>query len=320
MTILLRGALPAGRDDRQNGHDHFYNLEYDEAISAFTKVIKQNPADPISYNDLASAELYRELCRLGLLNVGALGRDNRFLRDRPALADPTVKARFLDALDRGQHTAEDILAYDRRNETALYSLCRAYALRSTYDFMLDKVWLSALRHGSQAHGYCDELRKINPAFIDAYLVLGVFEYATGSLPLPVRLSVAIGGLHGSKNKGIEYISRVAQRGKYERDAARVLLIVLWSREKRPQQAAQVLEDLMRDYPRNYLFGLELARIYTDAGQLEHALTVLKRLLQNSLPYVVSHQRPLRDTVQKQIQALEAKLSGCQRGNTTRVWP
>jgi tetratricopeptide (TPR) repeat protein len=320
MIVISQVALAAGSDDRQNGHDHFYNLEYDEAINAFAKVIKRNPADPISYNDLARAELCRELCRLSLFDVGKLGSDNRFLRDRPVLADPTVKARFLDTLDRGQHEAENILAHDRRNETALYSLCTAYALRSTYDFMLDKVWLSALRHGSQARGYCDELRKINPAFIDAYLVLGVFEYATGSLPSPVKRFVAIGGLHGSKNKGIEYISRVAQQGKYDRDAARALLIVLWRKEKRPQQATQVLEGLITDYPRNYLFGLELSRVYTDAGQPEQALTVLKRLLQNNLPDVASHQRPIRDIVQKQIDALEAKVSSWQRDNTTRVWP
>jgi tetratricopeptide (TPR) repeat protein len=318
--VFARGVLAAGIDYRQSGHDHFYNLEYDQAIVDFTKVIEQNPADPNSYNDLASAELYKELCRLGLLNSAALGRDNRFLRDRPAQVDERFKTKFLDAVDRGRRLAEDIVAHNRRNEVALYALCKDYALRATYEFMLDKSWLSALRSGSQARGYCEELRKINPRFIDAYLVLGGFEYVTGSLPWPVKLLAAVGGLHGSKSKGLEYITCVADRGKYDRDAARVLLTVLWRREKRPQQAAQILEALMRDYARNYLFGLELARVYSDADRPDHALTVLKTVMQKGTENGTSHQRLLREIVQMQIDALEAKLSVWHPGNPTRVWP
>jgi hypothetical protein len=70
------------------------------------------------------------------------------------------------------------------------------------------------------------VRKLNPNFIDAYLVLGAYEYVTGSLPLPVKLFAAIGGLHGSREKGIAYLRRVAEQGKYNRDGARVLLVVL----------------------------------------------------------------------------------------------
>jgi predicted Zn-dependent protease len=180
--------------------------------------------------------------------------------------------------------------------------------------------LSALRNGSQARGYCEDVRKINPDFVDAYFVLGVFEYAAGSLPLPVKLLAAAGGLHGSKSKGLEYITRVAQRGKYDRDAARVLLTVLWRREKRPQQAAQILETLMTDYARNYLFGLELARVYSNADQPDHALTVLKTVLQKGREDGASHQRLLREIVQTQIDALEAKLSVWRPGNATRVSP
>jgi predicted Zn-dependent protease len=107
----------------------------------------------------------------------------------------------------------------------------------------------------------------------------VYEYVTGSLPLPVRLFAAIGGLHGSREKGIEYLNHVAQQGKYNRDAARVLLVVLYRREKRAPEAVRILEGLLIQYPRNYLFGTELAGMYSDAGQPGRAPPVLKSLLQ-----------------------------------------
>ena len=162
--------------------------------------------------------------------------------------------RFLETLESGQRAAENIIKHDRRNQAALYALCADYALRSTYEFMLEKSWLSAARSGSSARGFCEEVRKLYPAFIDSYLVLGVFEYTAGSLSLPVRLLAAVGGLHGSKNKGIEYMARVAREGNYDCDAARVVLAVVARREKRPKDAAAILETLMTDYPRNYIFG------------------------------------------------------------------
>ena len=316
LTIGLAispGIIVADTDYYQRGHNHLYNLEYDEAIADFAKLIETNPADPIPYNQLASAQLYKELYRLGLLDSGAFGRDKSLSRDRPVQADPTAKMRFLETLESGQRAAENIIKHDRRNPAALYALCADYALRSTYEFMLEKSWLSAARSGSSARGFCEEVRKLNPGLIDSYLVLGVYEYTAGSLSLPVRLLAAVGGLHGSKNKGIEYMARVARQGNYDRDAARVVLAVVARREKRPKDAAAILETLMTDYPRNYIFGLELASVYSDADRPERALDVLKSLLQRAYDGFP------RETVRRQVEALEWKLSAKRDTTSRRGW-
>jgi hypothetical protein len=87
-VVLLSSTLLAAPDYGHNGDDHFYNLEYDQAIIDYTQLIEQNRNDPIPYNDLASAYLNKELSRLGLLDSSAVGRDNRFLRLRSPKADP----------------------------------------------------------------------------------------------------------------------------------------------------------------------------------------------------------------------------------------
>jgi tetratricopeptide (TPR) repeat protein len=135
---ISRGAMVAGTDYYQRGHTHLYNLEYDEAIADFAKLIETNPGDPISYNQLASAQLYKELYRLGLLDSSTFRRDQNSPRGRPVEADPIAKRTFLETLERGQRVAENIIKYDRRNQLALYALCTDHALRSTYDFMIDK--------------------------------------------------------------------------------------------------------------------------------------------------------------------------------------
>src|SRR5260370_32363431 len=97
-AAILSSTLLAATDYRYEGDNHFYNLEYDQAITDSTKQINQNPDDPIPYNDLASAQLNNELSRLGLLDSSALVRDNRFLRIGRPQARPQLEYSILDAL------------------------------------------------------------------------------------------------------------------------------------------------------------------------------------------------------------------------------
>jgi tetratricopeptide (TPR) repeat protein len=315
LLSSLSSTLLAAIDYRQSGDDHFYNLEYDQAIADYTKLIQQNPDDPIPYNDLASAHLNKEFFRLGLLDSSAVNRDNSFLRNRKAQADPRVKEVFFEMLERGRRKAETVLARNPRNAPALYSLCTDFGLRATYEFMLEKAWFTALRDGSKAHSYCDQAQKSDPGFTDAYLVLGVYEYTAGSLPRAVKL-LSMGGLRGSKKKGIEYVNRVAQQGKYDREAARVLLAVLYRRESNPLEAARVLQSLITDHPRNYLFWLELASMYSDAGQPERALGTLKALLQKMDQNDVSYRVLPREAVQQKIALIERQRPAARRNATT----
>jgi tetratricopeptide (TPR) repeat protein len=308
---ILSSTLLTATDYHYSGDDHFYNLEYDQAITDYTRLIQQNPDDPIPYNDLASAQLNKELTRLGLLDSGALGRDNRFLRNRRLQVDPGARALVLDTLESGRRKSEMLLSRNPRNTLALYSLCTGYGVRATYEFMVERAWFAALRSGSKARSYCDQTQKLDPTFIDAYLVLGVYEYTAGSLPLAVKL-MAMGGLHGSKKKGLEYVSRVADKGRYDRNAARVLLAVLYRRENRPLEAARALQSLIADYPRNYLFWLELASMYSDAGQPERALDTLKRLLQKADENDPGYRSLPRETVQRKIELIEARRVALRR--------
>ena len=309
LGAALLGAAPLNAADyRKSGDDHFYNLEYNQAIADYSGLIKQNPADPIPYTDLASAQLYKEMYRLGLLESGAFGKDNRFLHDQRPKADPGAKAQFLDTLERGRHIAEAQLSHDSRNAMAFYALCTDYALLATYEFMVERAWYAALRSGTKSRGYCIQAQSLDPQFVDSYLVLGVYEYAMGSLPLPVKMFAAIAGARGNKQKGIDYVRRVAEEGRYNRDAARVLLAVLYRREKHPLQAARVLQELMADYPRNYVFGLELALMYSDAGQSYSAVRVLKTLLQQADENAAGDQRFPRNAVEQEMRVLETRAS------------
>jgi lipopolysaccharide biosynthesis regulator YciM len=74
--------------------------------------------------------------------------------------------------------------------------------------------------------------------------------------------VATMGVRGSKKRGLEMLERVASEGKWARDVARVLLVDLYKREKRWEDAAKTARELAAKYPRNYLFKLQVADALT----------------------------------------------------------
>jgi tetratricopeptide (TPR) repeat protein len=304
LSLVASAPIVAAAEHLQSGENHFFNLEYDEAIVDYNRVVEQNPNDPLAYTHLASAQLYKELYRMGLLESSALRGDNQFLNQKRPQPDPQARARFLDTLERGRRVAESLLATDRRDQVALYALGTNYALRGNYEFMVEKAWFSALRNGGKARDYCEQLRKLNPNFVDAYLVLGVYEYVAGHLPLPVKVLAAIGGVHGSREKGEAYITRVAREGNYAHNDARVLLVIVYRRERRPLEAAKMLENLIADFPRNYVLGLELASMYADAGQNDRAIATFKGLLQKAGENAPGYQRLPREAVLRRIEKLQ----------------
>lgn len=270
LTIAVAAA-----DDRSAGHDHYFNLEYDEAFAAYERVRQVEPDDPTIYNHLATAVLYKELNRLGMLETSAFKGDNRFLATKKPKPDPSVKGKIFDYLEQGRLLAAERLKADPADRAALLAVSHNYALRANYRFMVDKAYFRALRNGEKARKFSAVLQRHHPGFVDAYLVAGIRDYVVGSLPWALRALIAIGGIRGNKARGEALVERVAREGDRMRDEARVLMVLVHRREGRPLEAVKILRSLLEDYPRNYVLQLEMAAMYLDAAEDEQALQVLR---------------------------------------------
>ena len=62
------------------GMNHLYNLQYDEAITAYQKALEQDPDHVRFLNLLANAYLFRELYRLGLLDGNLYSSSDAFVK------------------------------------------------------------------------------------------------------------------------------------------------------------------------------------------------------------------------------------------------
>ena len=96
---LIAAAAPLAADSVEQAYDHFYNLEYDEALREFTTALQRNPGDPGLHNHVAQTILYRELFRLGALESELVTGSNPFVR-RKMKPSAEVERQFDEAIGK----------------------------------------------------------------------------------------------------------------------------------------------------------------------------------------------------------------------------
>jgi len=276
LLLLSAAALPlAGQGSLvDEGFDHFYNLEYDEAIACFEKAIAQNPKSPDLHNHLAQTLVFREMYRDGALESELVSGANSFLR-RPKLnPSPETEKRFLDEVSRALTLAGARLRTQPNDTAAMYAMGIAYGLRSNYYWVVKKAWMDSLRDATAARRLHNRISELEPDNVDARLVQGLHDYIVGSLPWHYKMLGFLVGIRGDKEKGIRTVQEVAAKGKLNRWDARILLCALYRRENRPRLAIPIVQELIGRYPRNFLLRLELAEMYSMAGDGAHGLETL----------------------------------------------
>ncbi|MBI4873246.1 MAG: tetratricopeptide repeat protein [Acidobacteria bacterium] len=257
--------------------DHFYNLEYDQAVAGFEKAIRERPGSPDRFNHLAQAILYREMFRSGALESELVTGSNPFLRRAKMNPAEEDQRRFDDSIRRAMELAQARVDRDGRDVSALYALGVAYGLRANYSFLVRKAWRDSLRDATTARKLHNRVTELDPKIIDARLIQGVHDYVVGSLPWGWKLLGFLVGFRGDKEQGIRTLQYVARNGDVNRVDAEVLLAAVYRRERNPKAALPLLEDLVRRYPRNYLLRFEMVQMFADAGDKAGGLRVLAEI-------------------------------------------
>jgi tetratricopeptide (TPR) repeat protein len=274
LCILAAGSLHAADNWVAQGNDAFYNLDYDQSLADYERVLASNPDDPVLHNHVAQALLYRELFRNGALESELVSGNNSFIR-RPKLEPPAdVEKKFFAEIDRSMQLCQARIAKNARDTVALHTLSVAYALRANYGFLVRKSWRASLYDCSQAKKYDSMVTDIEPDNYDAKLLQGGYEYIVGNLTWTLRALSFVAGFHGDKTRGLRTIEEVAQKGKENRVDAQIVLCALYRREGQPRRAIPLVTQLIQKYPRNYLLRFELAQMYASLGARQEARKTL----------------------------------------------
>jgi tetratricopeptide (TPR) repeat protein len=253
----------------QVAFDRFYNLDYDAAIQNFEKVLERHPDDPFAVNHLLSTILVRELYRIGAMNTGEYANNN-FIGQAHRPADPAQRERIKQLVQRAEKLENAGLSHSPDNVELLYARGVTRGQFALFTGLIERAWFSALRNAVGARHDHERVLELNPQYHDAHLVVGTHNYIMGSLPLAVKVAVALVGLSGDKEKGIQYLYDAGRaNGETSVDAGIVLLVFL-RREHRYDEALQIAGSLSPRFPRNYLIAIEEANLLRASGKNREA--------------------------------------------------
>lgn len=266
MAALGFPALgAAGAVSIDTAVQQMYNFDFPASHEILNQCIAAHPQDPLPYAFRAAADLFYEMDRLGILESEFLVNDKRIATKKKLLPDAAVRAQFYKALDDTGSRAEAALGANPEDRAALFAMCISQGVATDYMALVEKRQFSSLGPARRSNNYAQRLLKLDPKYYDAYLTTGFSEYMIGSLPFIIRWFVHFDNVSGSKERGVENLRLVAREGHYFQPFAKILLGIIDLREKKLQEARDLLADLARDYPDNPLFRKELAKVTATIG-------------------------------------------------------
>ena len=263
----------------QTAFEHYYNLDYDAAIQDFEKILARHPNDPFAVNHVLSAIQVRELYRMGAMNTGEYANDS-FIGQAHRPAEAAQMQRIKQLVEQAEKLEDAELAGNPNNVDMLYARGVTRGQFALYTALIERAWFSSLRNAVGARRDHERVLELAPQYTDAKLVVGAHNYVMGSLSFAVKMAVALAGLSGDKDKGLQYLSD-AYHGNGETSVdAGVVLMVFLRREHRYGEALQIARAIGPRFPRNYLLPLEEANLLRASAKNGEAEEQYRRVWQN----------------------------------------
>jgi tetratricopeptide (TPR) repeat protein len=279
-------AWAAGGDTNPMNYDphvreaftHFYNLDYTGAVQRFERIRAEHPGDPQATAYLLETILFQELYRQDLLDTTFYANDG-FLTGRHATReDPEARKRILGLADEAVREADAILGRNHNDVHALFARGWVRALQTAYLAMVDRDFRGGFKLATKAKEDEERVLQLDPNYVDAKLVVGVYQYVVGALPWPFKILIGFAGITGSKSTGLAMLHEAAEHGVNTSVEARTVIALFLRRESRYQEAIQVVRTLKAQYPNDFLFHLEEANLRKDAGEGMAAVAAYRELL------------------------------------------
>ena len=283
LTLLALACLAtrlfAGNSLVDSGYEHFYNLEYDQALADFDQAIAKDPNDPDLHNHAAETVVFQEMFRDGALESQLVTGNNSLLRRAKLNPPPEIQRRFLGEIQKALGLEQARLRRNPNDAGALYAMGITYGLRANYYFLVQKDWVGALHDSTTARKAHNRVSELDPKNVDARLVQGLHDYVVGSLPAMYKMFGFLIGFRGDKDRGIRTVEQVAANGSLDKIDAQIFLAAIYRREHQPAKALPLVESLIARFPRNYLLRFEQAGMYAALGDGKKAIACVEQVAQ-----------------------------------------
>ena len=233
-----------------------YDFKWKQAEDIFQKMIDEYPNDPRGYHYQSSIYLWRYMSN----------QDKKDFDEFIAYSDT--------AISKGDRLMEK----EHQDVGILYILGADYSYRALAftkaEKFLDAVWAS-----KKSESYLRKTLQADSTYYDAYLGLGLYNFAVGQIPAAFKWALSLAGIHGDVDLGLGYIKKAAKDGNISKVEAQyylsqILSDFLFEYDK----AAVYLKALVERYPNNLLFNYSDAVLDIKRRRLVEADKILSKII------------------------------------------
>jgi tetratricopeptide (TPR) repeat protein len=282
IAILLFIFLSSGYSQQltdkqiQVGLDKIYNFNWDDGFKVFNSIIKKHPDDPRGYHYKSIIFLWYYLGNLNETNLDS----------------------FIYFSDKSLELANQKIS--QKNTAELKYLIGSIYYNKSIAEARSGNYLQALWTSNQMKSNLEEAVKLKPDLYDAFLGLGLYNFALSQIPSTLEWAANLVGITADKELGLQYVNQTVKKGKLSKIDAQYYLSQLYSRVIVDHPAAkELLNNLVKRYPKNLLFNFSLAWVEYELRDLDRAEKYLRFVISanDSLyPFVVSNSNYLLGNV------------------------
>src|SRR5438309_3228343 len=132
LSIMCAPALAAS-DSLQDAVANMYEFDFAATHQVLNQYIAAHPAEPLPYAFRASAYLFYEMDRLGILESEFLTDDDKIAERKKKLdPDPVVRAKFLQAVSEAENRANAVLKSNPNDRDALFAMAVSQGVSTDY--------------------------------------------------------------------------------------------------------------------------------------------------------------------------------------------
>lgn len=268
LAANLASAAPAIAPELDKslitGIDDVYRMRFDDAEAETAKAIAIAPDDPHAYLGLAGVAWTRYVYET---DQG----DDHWIDE--------YERRTAKAIEIG----EKWLKLHPRDPQGMMVLGAAYGLSSRMQ-IIRQHWLKGYWQGRTALSLTNAAVKADPKLWDAYLGLGMYDYYSDLYPRFIGVLAKI-VLRGNRQRGIDYLKLVAEKGHYSKSNAMILLVEIYTEDpygaKNPKRAVEIMQELRRRYPDSAMMhSAQLVALFSD-GRYEDVVRGAREYLKLS---------------------------------------
>ncbi len=240
------------------GLDNCYHFRWDEAEKTFDRIIKKYPGDPRGYHYKSTVYLWY------YLSTNAKEDYDNFVKYSNLVLEKS----------------EAMLDKNPDDQDIKYILGTNYSCRAMI-FMKAGNYLDAIWASKESESHLSEVIDKDPRYYDAYLGLGLYNFAVDQIPSAFKWALSLAGISGDEKKGLAYIKTAAEKGTYISVEAQYYLSQILSEAKMDfTSAGTYLKKLSTRYPDNLLFNYSTGVLEIKAHNLKAAEKHISKILRS----------------------------------------